>query len=174
MAAENTKPTDVGITEAFVIHWCIHETGGDSNGNNMTLDIEYSDDQSTWYTLGSQGATDKKFRWDNNPNLTEHEATTVKLSSGVAEKVHEAACVDFDAIAGSHDEMSICLEGYNPAESTTYYFRAKIDGSYPPLEDPPNTYPQIETGLAPEISAEEGTQKLINRQINIQINERMN
>lgn len=169
-AAQNVKPTGIGETEALVIHLCIHETGGDSDGTNKALDLEYSDDLATWYSLGAQLATDKKFRWDDNPNLTEHETTTVKLTCGVAEKVHEAACSDFDGVAGSHDEVALAIESYSASSLTTYYFRIKLNGLYPPLEDPPNSYPQLT--MEEIVGPEEGDE--INTKLNENINQMIN
>ena len=127
-AALNTKPT-IAPTETMVIHACILETGGDSATANKPLQIEYSDDESTWYTLGAPSATDKLFRWHSNPTLTEHATTSSKLACQTqAGTVHELTCAaGWNHTAAQHIESSICIEGYNPVANTTYYFRFVVD-----------------------------------------------
>lgn len=149
LANENVKPTGVGQTEAFSINWCVNEIGGDTPKTNATLDVEYSDDESTWYTLGAQAATNKLFRW-NDGVLTEHGGfINVLTCREDNDKLHESACSDYDDVANSDTELVICLEGYNPTYNTTYSFRLKIDGVYIDLSGSPGTYPQVQIETAP-------------------------
>ncbi|GAI07424.1 unnamed protein product, partial [marine sediment metagenome] len=70
-AAEPTTPkADENIfvpcpdLEVFRLRQCILETGG-SDGSGKSVQMEYSDDESAWHTMGEPDATDKVFRWYN-------------------------------------------------------------------------------------------------------------
>lgn len=177
-ANQNVKPTltEAEAEDGVVLHLCFfYPDECQEILQGVTLDVEYSINESDWYPLGGQGTTGDPWRWDDNPNLTEHGLTTGYLTcrTGIVGLVHEAACSNFNRLFyGGHDEYPICLEAYNPTQGVTYSFRIKVDGAYPDLYDPPNTYPQIE--METTITTEGPNEKQINRLINLGINDRIN
>lgn len=120
---------------------CIQDTVGVTH-SNLDINVQYSTNKVDWYDLGSQGATDKVFRWRNDPALTDKGlCDQYRLSptypaggnSGFAQSlgcIHESSCNNCEGIANhTHREISIILEPYNVVNGTTYYFRVVVEGT---------------------------------------------
>lgn len=130
--------------EVFRLRVCIHETGG-ADGKLKSVDVEYSDDESTWYALGSQGATDKTFRWYNGKAAHGDILSSFLLScTSFADEYYEQPdiCTEFDKT--KHTEIDVCIQNYNGSAGKTYYFRVKINGAEVPL-DTSAIHPQLKT-----------------------------
>lgn len=145
LADENVKPTGIQQGDVLRLRVCIKEEGG-AAGSNQDLQVEYSVNETDWYSLGGQGAVDKKWRWKDGLATEHNTIAGAKLSCTTENGAyHEQPCTNFIDIGASvHHEMDITIENYNADAETTYYFRIMLEGSEVPLATG-STHPQVQT-----------------------------
>lgn len=92
---------------------------------------------------------EERFRWRDDPSLTEHQAIDQARLSCTTEngKVHEQACTDSeDVSANTHHEISIILEPHTVEAGATYYFRVVLEGTPLILDSEVSEYVNLEVG----------------------------
>jgi len=105
-----------------------------------------------WHSLGAQTATDKVFRWRDDPTLVEHQAIdqarlSCTTSNGL---IHENACANGENIGGNaHREINIVLQPYNVQTDKTYRFRVIIEGVSLELNAEATDYVKCTTAAPP-------------------------
>jgi hypothetical protein len=143
LANENVKPTlaDSGIIR---IRISINETGGKAS-NNATTILEYSLNQSDWFSLGAAAHWDHADGADADGSLI---SSRLLSDSGADGEYCESAIsnVSYAASAITENDMAIVPTG-NVSAETTYYFRTVIAGTAVPLNTS-ETYPQVLTAVA--------------------------
>lgn len=122
--------TGVVNGDALQFRACIHELLGVMR-INLDIDVEFREVDGTWQTLGAQGATNKAWRWRDDPAKVEHDPIDQPRLSCTTDAgyIHENACVDFEWIdANAHYEIDIVLEPYNAVQGKTYEFAVIVEG----------------------------------------------
>jgi hypothetical protein len=141
LASENVKPTLADNTSILRFRVSIAETGGKFNNNAVTV-LEYSINQTDWFSLGAAA------HWDHADGAdVDGEVISYRLlsdSDGKGRYCESAAStVSYPASTVTENDMAIVPTG-NVSAETTYYFRTLIAGTAVPL-DTAETYPQVLT-----------------------------
>jgi len=122
--------TNVQNDDDLQFRVCIKELLGVARFN-LDINVEFRQEGGNWQPLGAQGATDKPWRWRDDPTLTEHQTIDQARLSCTTEngKVHENACQNSESVAANaHHEICIVLEPYNAVQGKTYEFVVNVEG----------------------------------------------
>lgn len=144
---------DVENEDELRFRVCIHEERGQT-ASNLDINVEYSTDKENWESLGAQGATDKVWRWRDDPALAEHQAIDQARLSCTTENglVHENTCVDSENVsANRHHEISIILEPYSAQQGATYYFRVIAENYRLPKDSEVSEYVNCQMYTPPAV-----------------------
>ena len=141
LANENTAPTLANNTSKSRLRINLAEVGG-GTAADVTISIQYSTDNTNWYSMGS----------GNHWNYADGQATQGNTLSGLkltdtntkGQYVEaNGGAATYDYAASTEVEWDICLQ---PAagilSSQLYYFRALINSAEVPLASG-ETHPQI-------------------------------
>ena len=139
LAAENVAPT-LTTHDLIRLRINLEETGAKA-ANNVTVDIQYSTDETNWYSLDA--AND----WQYADGLGAAGGTVtgflLSTTDAYALYIEAAGVTTFDYVANDKAEWDWAIEpGATIQGETLYYFRFFINAAEVPLQDGA-THPQV-------------------------------